>query len=318
MRDKLERGQIPIYLGAMATAAAVAWLLPALPMLEHTITPALAVMLYATFLQVPLTSLGRMLGRGRFLAALLTANFVGVPLLVALLVPFLPADPMIRLGVLLVLLTPCIDYVITFAHLGRADAGLLLASTPVLLIVQMLLLPGYLKIFHGDAADLMRWAPFVHAFVWLIAVPLALAAITQLAAARNLLPPRITAVLSLLPVPSTALVLFLVIASTLPQLQSVAHTLWPVIPVYIAFALAAPLLGWLVGRIFRLEARAGRALAFSTGTRNSLVILPLALAVPGALPVLPAVIVTQTLVELLSELVYVRGIARLGARRSAQ
>jgi ACR3 family arsenite transporter len=43
------------------------------------------------------------------------------------------------------------------------------------------------------------------------------------------------------------------------------------------------------------------------------VILPLALAVPGALPLLPAIIVTQTLVELIAELVYVRAIARLGA-----
>jgi ACR3 family arsenite transporter len=41
--------------------------------------------------------------------------------------------------------------------------------------------------------------------------------------------------------------------------------------------------------------------------------LPLALAVPGALPLLPAIIVTQTLVELVTELVYVRAIARLGA-----
>jgi hypothetical protein len=56
----------------------------------------------------------------------------------------------------------------------------------------------------------------------------------------------------------------------------------------------------------------GRAVAFSTATRNSLVVLPLALAVPGALPVLPAIIVTQTLVELISELFYIRTIPRLG------
>ena len=73
-----------------------------------------------------------------------------------------------------------------------------------------------------------------------------------------------------------------------------------------AFAIVAPIVGWLVGLLFSLEATAGRAIAFSTGTRNSLVVLPLALAVPGAIPVLPAVIVTQTLVELLSELVYVQ------------
>jgi len=67
----------------------------------------------------------------------------------------------------------------------------------------------------------------------------------------------------------------------------------------------------LVARMFRLDAPAGRAMAFSTGTRNSLVVLPLALAVPGAIPILPAVIVTQTLVELLGELAYIRLIKKL-------
>lgn len=66
-----------------------------------------------------------------------------------------------------------------------------------------------------------------------------------------------------------------------------------------------------MARMFGLEAVAGRAVAFSSSTRNSLVVLPLALSVPGAIPILPAVIVTQTLVELLSELVYVRLIHKL-------
>ncbi len=49
---------------------------------------------------------------------------------------------MVRLGVLLVLLTPCIDYVARFLTLGRADAKLLLAATPALLLPQMALLPS--------------------------------------------------------------------------------------------------------------------------------------------------------------------------------
>jgi ACR3 family arsenite efflux pump ArsB len=88
-----------------------------------------------------------------------------------------------------------------------------------------------------------------------------------------------------------------------------------VVPIYIAFAVLAPLLGWSMGRMFGLKATAGRAVAFSSGTRNSLVVLPLALSVPGAIPILPAVIVTQTLVELLSELAYVRLIQKWGDKK---
>lgn len=47
-----------------------------------------------------------------------------------------------------------------------------------------------------------------------------------------------------------------------------------------------------------LDAPAGRAIAFSAATRNSLVVLPLAFAVPGAMPLLPAIVVAQTMVEL--------------------
>jgi ACR3 family arsenite efflux pump ArsB len=61
-----------------------------------------------------------------------------------------------------------------------------------------------------------------------------------------------------------------------------------------------------------------RAVAFSAATRNSLVVLPLGLAVPGAVPVLPAIIVTQTLVELLSELIYVRFMPKIGKEVEAQ
>jgi ACR3 family arsenite transporter len=319
LRDTLETRQITIYFGVVVLAAVIALLVPGTTMLEAAINPALALMLYVTFLQVPLAALRRAFGQIRFLLALLLANFVVIPLLVAGLIQFVPDAPLLRLGVLLVLLTPCIDYVVTFAHLGRADARLLLAATPALLLVQMLLLPAYLSVFLSEeAAKLVQIGPFVHAFVWLIAVPLTLAVVTQWWSVRRAMGSRVASALGLLPVPATALVLFVVIVAMVPQLGSAIGTALSVVPVYIAFALIAPVLGWMMSRAFRLDAPAGRSIAFSTATRNSLVVLPLALAVPGAVPMLPAIIVTQTLVELVSELVYVRLIARLGANGPRQ
>ena len=313
IRDTLENNQVAIYFGAVAIAVLAALTAPGITVLESAVNPALALMLFLTFLQVPLSELGRAFSNTRFLIALLLTNFIVIPLLVATLLPMVPADPLIRLGVLLVLLAPCIDYVVTFSHLGRADARLLLAATPVLLVAQMALLPVYLGWMLGDeAAGLVQPGPFIDAFVWLIAVPLLLAVALQCWAVRSPAGARVSARLGLLPVPATALVLFIVVASVLPQLGQAADAALGVVPVYIAFAILAPPAGWLVARLLRLDAPAGRAVAFSGATRNSLVILPLALAVPGALPLLPAIIVTQTLVELVAELVYVRAIARLG------
>lgn len=316
IRDSLENHQAVIYFVAVALAAALAFVVPGTGVLEAAINPALAFMLFVTFLQVPVAELGQAFTRLRFLGALLTTNFIVVPLLVFALLPLIPADPLIRLGVLLVLLAPCIDYVVTFTHLGRGDARLLLAATPALLLAQMLALPLYLNVFLGEAAaTVIQVGPFVHAFVWLIAAPLLLAAAVQLLAGKKTAVARVNSLLGLCPVPATALVLFIVVAAVGPRIEAALPSALAVIPAYGVFAVAAPLLGWWVARLWRLEPTAGRAVAFSGATRNSLVVLPLALAVPGALAVLPAVIITQTLVELISELVYVRVMPRLGAAR---
>ncbi len=318
LRERLETRQISIYFVAICVAAMCAVTLRNTGWMAHAINPALAFMLFVTFLQVPMAELTKAFTRLRFLGALLCANFVAIPLVVALLLQFLPDDPLIRLGVLLVLLTPCIDYVVTFSHLGRADAKLLLAATPALLVLQMLLLPGYLHLLLGDtSANLVRLEPFLEAFVLLIVLPLALAALVQAWASRSMAGSRWSSRLGILPVPATALVLFVVVVAVVPQLDAAGGAAVQVMPIYLAFAVVAPLAGWLVARAFGLGASAGRAVAFSAATRNSLVVLPLALAVPGAVPILPAIIVTQTMVELLSELIYVRMLPSLGRGKTA-
>jgi ACR3 family arsenite efflux pump ArsB len=103
-----------------------------------------------------------------------------------------------------------------------------------------------------------------------------------------------------------------VICPVVPQIDAARAIALQVVPIYVAFAVVAPIAGLVVGRMFRLSAAGTRAIAFSAATRNSLVVLPLGLAVPGAVPVLPVIIVTQTLVELLSELVYIRLMPKAG------
>lgn len=86
------------------------------------------------------------------------------------------------------------------------------------------------------------------------------------------------------------------------------------VPLAELYAVLAPVTGWLTARSLRLEPAAARAVSFSAATRNSLVVPPLAFAVPGGVPLIPAVIVTQTIIELVSELLYVRWIPRLSGR----
>jgi ACR3 family arsenite transporter len=83
------------------------------------------------------------------------------------------------------------------------------------------------------------------------------------------------------------------------------------VPIYAAFLIVMAALGIGAGRIFRLDVPATRALVFSGATRNSLVVLPLALALPASLSLAPVVVVTQTLVAHIGMVIFVRLIPRL-------
>lgn len=311
--SRLEDHQVAVYLGALAAGGLAGWVAPgAGTVVEHAITPVLAALLYVTFLQVPAVELLRSLRAGRFLAAVLTVNFVLVPLVVAAMFAFLPDDQAVRLGVLLVLLTPCVDYVIVFSGLAGGASERLLATTPLLLVAQIVLLPGYLLLFLGsDLAAVVEPGPFVEAFLVLIVLPLTVAWLTQAVAARSPGARRTAGAIGTMMVPLMAATLFTVVASQVPELGGSLTPVAGVVPFYALFLVVMPFAGIAVTRLFRVDPRAGRAVVFSGATRNSLVVLPLALALPDRLAVAAVAVVAQTLVELVGMVVYVRVIPRL-------
>lgn len=308
-RESLERNQIPVYFASVIAAAVGGMLVPTVAgSLEVLVTPAIAILMYAMFLQIPFLELKRGLSDKAFLSAVLVGNFVLIPVLVWILTRTLSDQPALLIGALLVLLTPCIDYVVVFTHLGKGDSRLVLAATPVLLLLQLLLLPIYLGIMAGsDSGVVIAVAPFVEAFLLLIVAPLLLAVATSSLAKRSKAVGQWNAAWAWLPVPAMALVLIVVIGSQIASIVSQLERLMPVVPVYLGFMIFAPIIGMVTSRLFKLRAEAGRAVMFTTSTRNSLVVLPLALALPEEVRVLAAAaVITQTLIELVSELIYVR------------
>ncbi len=318
--EAMERHQVAVYIGALAAGGLVGWAAPgAGPGLEHAINPVLAMLLYVTFLQVPAADLLRSLRAGRFLSAALVVNFVVVPLVVAAMFPFLPAGQAVRLGVLLVLLAPCVDYVIVFSGLAGGSSQRLLAATPLLLLAQMILLPVFLFLFMGSGlADIVEAGPFLEAFLILIVIPLALAWLTQVWAARHTSGQKVADAMGTTMVPLMAATLLTVVASQVPKLGDSLADVARVVPFYILFLLVMAFAGFAVARLFRFDAPDGRAIVFTGATRNSLVVLTLALALPDALAVAAIVVVTQTLVEVIGMVVYVRAIPRLLPARGAR
>lgn len=312
-RESLERHQVWLYLVAVAAGlgAGAAWPGLAGPA-EVLLWPVLACLLLATFTQVPLTRIADAARDLRLLGALLAGNFLLVPLLVVALWPLVPADPAIRLGVLLVLLLPCTDWSITFTHLARGDTAGLIAAVPVLLAVQMLLLPAWLWLFLGSG-ELGALPPdrLLLVFVLLIAAPLGLAWRLERWADRAPAGAQLVRAMGAAPVPLLAVVVLLI---ALGQGGTLAGALGGLVAVAVVFAgfLAGALgLALLLARGLRLPAASGRAVAFSLGTRNSFVVLPLALALPSEWALAAVVIVLQSLVELLGMLVFLRLVPRM-------
>ncbi|MEU7375148.1 bile acid:sodium symporter [Streptomyces albidoflavus] len=311
--ERMEVHQVAVYVGAMVAGALVGWAAPGLaPGLEHAVNPVLGALLFVTFLQVPAAELFRSLREGRFLAAVLVVNFVVVPLVVAAMFTLLPAGQAVRIGVLLVLLCPCIDYVIVFSGLAGGSSRRLLAATPLLLVAQMVLLPGFLYLFMGaELAEIVEVGPFVEAFLVLIVIPLALAWTVQGWAARRPAGRRAADAAGTAMVPLMAATLLTVVASQGPKIGGSLGDVAAVVPFYAAFLVVMAFAGLAVARLFRLGAPAGRAVVFTGATRNSLVVLPLALALPDRFAAAGAVVVTQTLVEVVGMVVYVRLVPRL-------
>lgn len=305
-RELLERHQVWIYLAAILAGLGLGLgAQEAGAFLEPALWPLLGLLLYATFTQTALTHLPEAFGDRRFMGAVLVGNFIAVPLLVWGLMAFVPGDPAVRLGVLLVLLVPCTDWYVTFTHLAGGDTRRAIAVTPVNLLAQLMLLPVYLWLFMGDAfLELMAADRIAAVFVSLIVLPLLAAWLTERWAERREGRQRVVARIGWWPVPLLAAVVFLIAASQVQAVTGALPVLGQVLGVFVAFLAAAAVIGVLLAKVFDLSPGSARALIFSLGTRNSFVVLPLALALAASWQVATVVIVFQSLVELFGMAAY--------------
>ncbi|MDP3230493.1 MAG: arsenic resistance protein [Acidovorax sp.] len=305
-RFTLERYQVWVYLTAITLGLATGTVWPGLgPALEALLWPTLAALLFATFLQVPLLHVRDALRDRRFAAAVLLGNFVVLPLLAWALVEAFDFDPVVRLGVLLVLLVPCTDWFITFSQLGKGDVPRAIAITPLNLVLQLVLLPLYLWLM-ADAQSLgsWNWATLAPA-VLIVLVPLAGAAVAERWMETHPKAEGLRENMAWWPVPLLALVVFLIAGAQVGTVLDAMAQLSTVLPVFVLFLVAAALLAKGIALQLGLPAAQGRTLAFSLGTRNSFVVLPLALLLPAGWELAAVVIVVQSVVELFGMVAYV-------------
>lgn len=145
------------------------------------ITPALMCMLFGLFLAIPLKNLKDSFFNLKFAAASLTVNFIWIPILGWWLGGLFLSDyPALRIGFIMLLVTPCTDWYLVFTGIARGNVPLSAAILPLNLIVQVLLLPVYLLLFSGLTGNI-DLALLGKSIVMVLVIPFGLAQLVRFA-----------------------------------------------------------------------------------------------------------------------------------------
>ncbi|WP_227394862.1 arsenic resistance protein [Jeotgalibacillus aurantiacus] len=116
--------------------------------IEKIILPLLILLLFFTFLPVPLSEIRNAFQNRSFVIISLTLNFIITPFLAwGIGAVFLSDAPLLWLGFLLLVLTPCTDWYIVFTGIAKGNTAASVSLLPVNLMLQLLLLPVWMLLF---------------------------------------------------------------------------------------------------------------------------------------------------------------------------
>lgn len=173
----MTRWQVPVVLAAVAVGSALGLTFDLGDAPQRLVVPALVGLLAVTFAGVN----GRSITAGirphpKVAAASLGINFLWTPALAGLLGwLLLSGRPDLRLGLVMLLVTPCTDWYLVFTATARGNVALAASLLPPNLVLQLVLLPVFVTAFTGTAAQLPL-ADLAGSVTIVLGIPLAVAA----------------------------------------------------------------------------------------------------------------------------------------------
>ncbi|WP_147805226.1 arsenic resistance protein [Alkalicoccus halolimnae] len=261
------------------------------------VLPLLILMLFLTFLPIPLNRFFSSFLNLRFTISSLVMNFLWTPLLAWMLASlFLQGHPALWTGFIMLMVTSCTDWYVIFTGLAKGNTAISSAILPVNLLLQMILLPVYLYLFAGTQTEIEAGL-LLESVITVLFLPL-LTAI----AAKGLLknhPERrkkLFTVLEPLPVYLLALAIASMFASQARALtENAEYALLLLFPIMVFFAVNF-LVGSNISSIMQFSFPDRVSFHMTTIARNS----PLALAVAvSAFPDQPLIALTLVIGPLL-------------------
>ena len=229
---------------------------------------------------------------------------------------FIPEGGPVALAAVIVLLAPCVDYVVVFTRIAGGEYRGLLAATPYLLGAQLIFIPiwnsvyayiGILdtrvvgEIFPLPTESYLSLTPLI--------VPLVAAYLAQRWSARS--PQRrqayerVRSMSDTAMIPLMCLLLALMCSAYTPAVLNEMQLIPRLAGLYLTYAILAGVAAWFLSRAMSRAERI--SVTFSAVTRNALIIYPVValcaqrLAYNGnpEAKLMSATVLTQTLTELL-------------------
>ncbi|MDR2444899.1 MAG: arsenic resistance protein [Spirochaetaceae bacterium] len=268
---------------------------------EILVTPFLFIMLFGAFLNIPLKDYRKAFANIKFSVTTVSINFVWTPLLVWTLGKlFLSGSPVLQIGFIMLMVTPCTDWYLVFTGAAKGNVPLSASVLPANLVFQVVLLPVYLLIFGGASGTVNVNAVLVSITVMLL-LPFSLAQAGKLLLGKmrnSGKREKVNAIFGSLQTVLLAMAIMAMFAgkggSLLANLNVVAVLLIPLVLFYILnFVLAQS-----VGRVFRYSYEDTASLTLTTIAKNSPMTLGVALMAFPDEPLIHLIMIIEPLIEL--------------------
>ena len=259
----------------------------------------LMLLLYVLFLSVDLKQIKKSLTNIRYTGVAVVINFIITPVTAYVLGKMFFGNSVdIRIGLLMLLITPCTDWYLVFTGMSKGNVELNMSILPLNLILQIVLMPVYLLVFMGSEV-VMNVGTIVGSIVMVLLIPFVLSVITKIITAnkkefQNFISEQCDN-LQLLFLCLAVVSMFASEGRSLMENPMLLLEMF--IPLLIFFTFTF-LLAQGIGRMLKFEKRDIVALNFTTLARNSPLSLAIVVATFPDKPLISLALVIGPLIEL--------------------
>ncbi|AKG74509.1 arsenic resistance protein [Salinicoccus halodurans] len=265
------------------------------------IVPFLTVMLFGLFIMMPTGSIIMSFRKTGFFWTSLIINFIWTPLFAySLGMMFLSDYPMLWIGFLMLMVTPCTDWYLVFTESAKGNTALSTSLLPVNLVVQVILLPVYLYLFFGTY-ETVGFENILGSILLVLVVPMILAAAVRMLFSgrrRDILEKKISPFFGRYNIIFLALAVMAMFASERDVLTGNPGVVLLMFLPVLLFFLVTFFISSLAGRLMKFNRADSISLIMTSMARNSPIALAIAVTAFADEPLIALALVIGPLIEL--------------------